>query len=243
MIREIVFDTETTGLDPQKGDRIVELGAIELIDLMPTGRTFHVYINPERDVPDEVVRVHGLTNEFLADKPVFADPSVADAFLRFVGSDNLVAHNAEFDRKFINAELKTLGLPTFEQSRFIDTLTIARKKFPSAPNSLDALCRRFGVDIRHREKHGALLDSYLLAEVYLQLSGGRERRLDIFTETDPMTAAPEAQVAITHRRARPTPLKPLSTEQERLAHRAFVSSLAKTTLWAKWLEPSLAIAD
>lgn len=243
MIREIVFDTETTGLDPQKGDRIVELGAIELIDLMPTGRTFHVYINPERDVPDEVVRVHGLTNAFLADKPVFSDPSVVDAFLHFLGGDNLVAHNAEFDRKFINAELKTLGLPTFEQSRFVDTLVIARKKFPSAPNSLDALCRRYGVDIRHREKHGALLDSYLLAEVYLQLSGGRERRLDIFTEVDPARETAEAHIAITQRRARPIPLKPLSTDEERSAHRAFVLSLAKTTQWAKWLEPSLAIPD
>ena len=171
VLREIVFDTETTGLSPENGDRLVEIGAVELINHIPTGRTYHQYINPERSVPEEVVAVHGLTEEFLKDYPVFAE--VAAAFVEFVGEDGvLVAHNASFDIKFINFELKKLGRAEYEWDRVVDTLEIARKKFPGAKNNLDALCKRFNIDNSHRTKHGALLDAELLADVYLELLGG-----------------------------------------------------------------------
>ena len=176
-MREIVFDTETTGTDPDRGDRIVEIGCVELIDLVPTGQTFHRYINPERDVPAEVVRVHGLTSDFLSDKAVFSDPTVVGDLLAFMGDAPLIAHNAEFDRRFLNSELARLNLEPIDKGRCIDTLAIARKRFPGAPASLDALCRRFDIDRSARDKHGALLDSHLLAAVYLELKGGRERRL------------------------------------------------------------------
>lgn len=173
VLREIVFDTETTGLSPENGDRLVEIGAVELINHIPTGRTYHQYINPERSVPEEVVAVHGLTEEFLKDYPVFAE--VAAAFVEFVGEDGiLVAHNASFDIKFINFELKKLGRAEYEWDRVVDTLEIARKKFPGAKNNLDALCKRFNIDNSHRTKHGALLDAELLADVYLELLGGAE---------------------------------------------------------------------
>ncbi len=248
-MREIVFDTETTGTDPERGDRIVEIGCVELIDLVPTGVTFHRYINPERDVPAEVVRIHGLTGEFLADKPVFGHTTVVEELLAFIGDAPLVAHNAEFDRRFLNGELARLKLPLIEKNRCVDTLMIARKKFPGAPASLDALCRRFNVDRSTREKHGALIDSLLLAEVYLQLKGGRERRLSFLDPTDQdgeqdaQTSSGEPRVLETKRsvaaRQRPTPLKPRSSQSERDAHATFVLGLGKEPAW----KPLLATVD
>ncbi|MBZ0128428.1 MAG: DNA polymerase III subunit epsilon [Rhodobacteraceae bacterium] len=171
-MREIVLDTETTGFDPDSGDRIVEIGAIELLNHLPTGNVYHQYINPERAMPADAFAVHGLGDDFLADKPVFA--SIARDFVAFVGSAKLVIHNASFDMKFLNAELKWAELPGLPMDQAIDTLEIARRRFPGAQNSLDALCRRFAVDNSAREKHGALLDSELLAEIYLELIGGRQ---------------------------------------------------------------------
>jgi DNA polymerase-3 subunit epsilon len=171
-MREIVLDTETTGFDPEQGDRIVEIGAVELVNHMPTGRTYHQYVNPERAMPEDAFKVHGLGDEFLRDFPVFA--AVGQAFLDFAGDARLVIHNAAFDMKFLNAELGWCRLPRLPDDRAIDTLAIARAKFPGAPASLDALCRRFGIDNSRRTRHGALLDSEILAEVYLELIGGRQ---------------------------------------------------------------------
>ena len=173
MLREIVMDTETTGLDPLNGDRIVEIGGVELINHLPTGRTYHQYINPERPMPREAFEVHGLGDDFLRDKPVFA--RIVDEFLDFIGDAKLVIHNASFDMGFLNAELTRVGRPLLPDHQAIDTLDIARRKFPGAQASLDALCKRFGVDNSAREKHGALLDSEILAEVYLELVGGRQQ--------------------------------------------------------------------
>src|SRR5690242_10106213 len=167
MLREVVLDTETTGLDPEQGHRVVELGAVELANHIPTGRTFHAYINPERDMPAEAFRVHGLAAEFLADHPVFAE--VVDAFLEFLGDGKLVIHNAAFDVRFLNAELDRCGRPPIPSERAVDTLVLAQRRFPGAPNNLDALCKRFGVDNSNRKLHGALLDCELLADVYLHL--------------------------------------------------------------------------
>jgi DNA polymerase III subunit epsilon len=236
-MREIVFDTETTGTDPERGDRIVEIGCVELIDLVPTGVTFHRYINPERDVPAEVVKIHGLSGEFLADKPLFGNPIVVEELLAFIGDAPLVAHNAEFDRRFLNAELGRLNMVPIEKNRCVDTLAIARKKFPGAPASLDALCRRFNVDKSSREKHGALIDSLLLADVYLQLRGGRERRLSFLdpAEQDPETASGKPRVleakSPATARQRPVALKAGSTPAEREAHAAFVLGLGKEPVW------------
>jgi len=175
-MREIVFDTETTGMDPSEGDRLVEIGCVELENHMPTGRTYHQYINPERDVPAGAVAVHGLTYEKLKNEPTFGE--IVGDFIDFIGTNaKLIAHNAEFDVKFVNAEFKTMGFPSLDPKRVIDTLAMARKKFPGSPASLDALCRRFHIDNTSRTLHGALLDSELLAEVYLELLGGRQRGL------------------------------------------------------------------
>lgn len=172
-MREICFDTETTGLDPETGDRLVEIGAVELINHVPTGNIYHEYINPERDVPEEVVKIHGLDNAFLSDKPVFRD--IAQSWVDFIGDDGiLVAHNAAFDLKFINYELQKCGYKTYDWDRIVDSLAIAKNEFPGARNNLDALCRRFNIDNSARTFHGALLDAQLLAEVYLQLLGGDE---------------------------------------------------------------------
>jgi DNA polymerase-3 subunit epsilon len=176
-MREIVFDTETTGLDPTSGHRLVEIGCIELIGGVPTGKFFHQYLNPERDVPEEAERIHGLSTKFLKDKPVFA--SVVDEFLDFIAEDRLVIHNAAFDMKFINAELGRLGFPPIPFDRALDTVLMARKKFPGSPASLDALCKRFNIDTSARTKHGALLDAELLADVYLELLGGRQAMLTL----------------------------------------------------------------
>ena len=180
-MREICFDTETTGIYPENGDRLVEIGAVELINHLPTGKIFHKYINPQRDVPEEVVKIHGLTNEFLADKPVFAD--IAQEWIDFIGEDGIfVAHNAEFDMRFINFELKKLGYKTYEWDRVVDTLAIARNQFPGARNNLDALCKRFNIDNSARTFHGALLDAQLLSEVYLQLLGIDEPSINFMSE-------------------------------------------------------------
>jgi len=218
-MREIVFDTETTGFDPAEGDRIVEIGCVELENLVPTGRTYHVYINPERDVPQAAFEVHGLSTDFLKDHPVFAE--IVGDFLDFVADATLVAHNAEFDMRFINAELATLGFPAIGNDRVIDTLAIARQKFPGSPATLDALCKRFGVDNAARTKHGALLDSELLAEVYLELKGGRQVGLALVSDAEAgAVSRPTAK-----RIARdPRPHAPLP--EELAAHDAFLDTLS-----------------
>jgi DNA polymerase-3 subunit epsilon len=241
-MREICFDTETTGVNPNQGDRIVEVGFVELIDLVPTGKTFHRYVNPQRDMPLGAYNVHGLTAEFLSDKPLFSDPNVVDEMLAFIGDAPLIAHNSEFDRNFMNAELARINLPPIEKERCIDTLAIARKKFPGASATLDALCRRFKIDLSMREKHGALKDSYLLAEVYLELRGGRERRLFFHgsAEEDAQTQTGEQGILETKRatptKIRPQMLAPLSTPNERQAHAAFVLGLGAAPVWRILLE-------
>lgn len=225
-MREIVFDTETTGLDPLKGDRVVEIGCVELINYVATGRTWHTYLNPERDMPAEAVRVHGLTEEFLADKPIFSQ--VVDQFLDFIGGDPLVAHNAAFDVNFMNAELKRTGFKMLTQDRVIDTVLMARKKYPGAPASLDALCKRFGVDMSSRKLHGALLDARLLAEVYLELRGGRQPDLNITSSRTDQVPVQNA-VQQSERRA---PRSHSATEDEIKAHEAFLAQL-KDPLWKR----------
>jgi len=232
-MREVIFDTETTGVSPDSGDRIVEIALVEIDDLSPTGRTFHTYVNPERDMPEEARAVHGLSEEFLSDKPLFSDPSVVDAFVAFVGDAPLVAHNAEFDRRFLNAELKRLGRPEWGSERFVDTLAIARRKFPGAQNSLDALCRRFGISLKDRTLHGALVDTTLLAAVYMELRGGRERRLAIFGEEPRRAIAGAASIRREAARPRPAPLPDRLTDGEKAAHAAFVAGLSNTTVWAE----------
>jgi DNA polymerase III subunit epsilon len=225
-MREIVLDTETTGLDPDAGDRIVEIGAVELVNHMPTGRTFHAYVNPQREVPVEAVEVHGLTAAFLADKPVFQ--AIAAEFTAFVGDARLVIHNAAFDMKFLNAELGWAGRATLPWARAVDTLDLAKRRFPGAPSSLDALCRRFGVDNSGREKHGALLDSELLAEVYLELMGGRQPDLTLaIVVADGSTAVAWAVSP------RPRPLAPRLTAAEAEAHSAFIATLGEAALWLR----------
>lgn len=231
-MREIVWDTETTGFDPAAGDRIVEIGAVELENHLPTGRTFHVYINPDRDMPDEAFQVHGLSAEFLADKPRFAE--IAAAFLAFVGDARLVAHNATFDMRFINWELRNAGFPVIADSRMVDTLAIAKQKFPGAPASLDALCRRFGIDNSARTKHGALLDSEILAEVYLELVGGRQPGLALSAQMPGRPTGPVmADSGPWRARPRPVPLPPRITEAEASAHRAFVEKLGDDAIWRR----------
>jgi DNA polymerase III subunit epsilon len=231
MSREIVFDTETTGLKPFKGDRITEIGCVEVIDLLPTGNTFRRYVNPERDVPEEVVRITGLTTEFLSDKPLFAE--IVEDFMNFIGDSKLVAHNARFDRDFVNVELTRLKREPFEEKRFIDTLLIARKKFPGAYNSLDALCKRFSVSLSGRSLHGALLDAKLLAEVYLELNGGRERKLDL-SRNAPSPPGQGAQNAGPARKQIKAITATLSAEQ-REEHRKFLQQIGDTPLWNKYL--------
>jgi DNA polymerase-3 subunit epsilon len=227
-MREIVLDTETTGFEPSEGHRIVEIGAVELLNHMPTGRTYHQYINPERSMPREAFEVHGLGDDFLRDKPVFK--AIARDFLAFVGDAQMVIHNAAFDMKFLNAELAQVGLPKLPTTQATDTLAIAKQKFPGSPASLDALCRRFGVDNSSREKHGALLDSELLAEVYLELIGGRQPDFAlaaVTTQTGPRVVQ-KVKVA-----PRPAPLAPRLTEAEAEAHKAFTAKMGDAAIWAK----------
>lgn len=227
-MRQIVLDTETTGLDPATGDRIVEIGAVEIVNYLPTERHFHRYINPQRDMPAEAFAVHGLSAEFLRDKPLF--PAVAEEFLAFIGDAPLVIHNAAFDIRFLNAELALAGHPELSFTRVIDTLALARDRLPGgASASLDALCQRFGIDNSGRELHGALLDSRLLAEVYLELSGGRQTAIS-FTPAAAVTVEAAATPAAP-RRARPVPLPARLTEAEAAAHSAFVARLGPGALW------------
>lgn len=232
-MREIVLDTETTGFEPSEGHRIVEIGAVELFNHLPTGRTFHVYLNPERAMPAEAFAVHGLGDDFLRDKPLFRHE--AQNFLNFIGDAKLVIHNASFDMKFLNWELRSHGLPLIPNDRAIDTLMMARSKFPGSPASLDALCRRFGIDNSMREKHGALLDSEILAEVYLELIGGRQPDLVLApASTAPKGAAPGAAAGDDWRpRPRPQPLPPRLTETEAAAHHAFVAKMGDAAIWLK----------
>lgn len=229
-MREIVLDTETTGFDPAMGDRVVEIGAVELSGHVPTGETFHRYINPERAMPQGAFEVHGLGDDFLRDKPVFAE--VAGDFLDFLGDARLVIHNAAFDMAFLNHELGRLGLPAIAPERAVDTLEIARRRFPGAGNSLDALCRRFGVDNAARTKHGALLDSEILAEIYLELIGGRQPGLGLGSSARGPRGGAQAEGAW-RPTARPAPLPPQLTEAEARAHEAFVAALGPDALWSR----------
>ena len=227
-MREIVLDTETTGFDPETGDRIVEIGAVELMGHVATGRTYHQYINPERTMPDEAFQVHGLGDDFLGDKPKFAE--VGRAFLDFIGDAKLVIHNAAFDIKFLNAELKWMGLPQIPWDQAIDTLEIARKKFPGSPASLDALCRRFSIDNSSRTLHGALLDSEILAEVYLELIGGRQPDFGLSVSTHGSGADGHAEWSP---KPRPAPLPARLSAKEAAAHAEFVAKLGDDPVWLK----------
>ena len=220
-MREIVLDTETTGLDPLTGDRIVEIGCVELINHIPTGGHFHRYLNPERAMAEAAFQVHGLSDAFLADKPRFAE--IVDDFLDFIGDAPLIIHNAEFDMRFINAELSRLQVAALPPSRAIDTLRMARQRFPGAQASLDALCRRFGIDNSKRDKHGALLDADLLAAVYLELIGGRQPGLVLGVEVS-------STVIEVQRVARP-PRPHAASAEELAAHRAFLDKAVKNALW------------
>ena len=224
-MREIVLDTETTGMDPADGDKLVEIGCVELENHMPTGRTYHQYINPERDVPAEAVAVHGLTQERLKDEPKFGE--VVGDFLDFIGTDaKIIIHNAEFDTKFLNAEMKIFGFPALDNKRVIDTLMMARLKFPGSPANLDALCRRFKIDNTNRTLHGALLDSELLAEVYLELLGGRQRGLGIDPEKKAAVAEKTVVQERTYREAREFNV----SDDEKAAHAKMLEGL-KDSIW------------
>ncbi|PUB17184.1 DNA polymerase III subunit epsilon [Yoonia sediminilitoris] len=229
-MREIVLDTETTGFEPLEGDRIVEIGAVELMGHVPTGRTYHQYINPKRSMPQEAFAVHGLGDEFLADKPVFAD--IAQAFVDFIGDAKLVIHNAAFDMKFLNAELGWVNRPLLPMDQAVDTLMIARRRFPGSPASLDALCRRFGIDNSSRTLHGALLDSEILAEVYLELIGGRQPdfALSADTRTNTSGGSSDAWRPVPRPQALPSRLK----DEEAAAHAAFIESLGDGAVWKKF---------
>lgn len=220
-MREVVLDTETTGLNPSIGDRIVEIGCVELVNHVATGKSFHQYVNPQRPMPDEAFRVHGLSDEFLADQPVMSD--VMADFIEFIGDAPLIIHNADFDMRFINAELNLLGQPQLQMGRAVDTVRLAREKFPGAPASLDALCKRFGIDNSSRSLHGALLDAQLLAEVYLELIGGRQP--DFGLAADKVSAPVAARDAV-RREPRPHAV----SDEELAAHKAFVEKL-KNPIW------------
>jgi DNA polymerase-3 subunit epsilon len=231
MAREIVLDTETTGFEPKQGHRMVEIACVELLDFLPTGRSFHVYIDPERDMPPEAEKVHGLSAAFLKGKSKFADPDVAEAFVEFVGDAVLIAHNAGFDRNFVNFELEKCGREIIHESRWIDTLALAQKRFPGMYNSLDALCKRFNISLAEREKHGALIDAKLLASVYLELQGGRERKLELTPSRVKAAVAAAAQTAYGER---PRPLAPRSTDEERARHAEWVrATLKDKAVWLK----------
>lgn len=230
MAREIVLDTETTGLDVRSGHRLIEIGCVELIDFLPTGRTFHRYIHPERDIEAGAQAVHGISLEMLLDKPRFHEVHLE--LIDFIGEAVVIAHNAGFDRGFINHELTLCGGTVIEDARWIDTLVLAQKRFPGMHNSLDALCKRFKISLAERDKHGALIDARLLADVYLELCGGRERGLDL-TPASVATAISLAKQAAYG--PRPRPLEPRSTDIERAAHAAFIrKTLKDKAVWLKW---------
>jgi DNA polymerase III subunit epsilon len=229
-MREIVLDTETTGLDPYQGDRVVEIGCVELVNGIPSGQTYHCYINPERDMPQGAFDVHGLSTDFLKDKPVFAD--VADDFLAFIGDAPLVIHNAAFDTGFLNAELERAARLAIGRERVVDTLLLARRRHPGGPNRLDDLCQRYGIDNSRRTKHGALLDAEILAEVYVELTGARQARLGL-QPVGSVRAVSATGLKVS--RQRPTPLAPRVTEAEREAHRGFVATLGAHAIWGEYL--------
>ncbi len=231
-MREIVLDTETTGLNPRGGDRLIEIGCVELINRYPTGNEYHVFINPERDVPAEAEAVHGISTDFLRDKPVFS--AVAQDFLDFIADASLVIHNAAFDIGFLNAELERLSLPALSMDRVVDTLMLARRKHPAGPNSLDALCKRYGVDNTMRVKHGALMDSILLAEVYLELLGERQGALSLSAGAGSGLASAGGAWAPQKAAQRPSPLPSRLTEQDEAAHAAFVASLGPDAVWFQY---------
>ena len=224
-MREIVLDTETTGLDPFQGHRVVEIGCIELVNRIPTGQSFHRYLNPEREVPSEAVAIHGLSTEFLKDKPFFAE--IVEDLIAFIGDAPLIAHNAVFDLAFLNAELERAGKLLLARERVLDTLLLARRKYPGAPNRLDDLCARFAIDNSHRTKHGALLDAELLAEVYLELSGGRQRDLGLAPEL--ASAAASGLVIPVGRPVRPPRLH-MPSAAELAAHAEFLKQIT-APLW------------
>jgi len=229
-MREIVLDTETTGLDPLRGDRLVEIGCIEILNRMPTGQTFHRHLNPERDVPAEAFAVHGLSSQFLADKPLFAH--VVDEFLEFIADAPLVIHNASFDISFINAELDRMQRPPIARDRLIDTLLLARRKHPGVSNRLDDLCSRYAIDNSRRTKHGALLDAELLAEVYIDLIGARQSQLVLAAEVRDARTGGYGDMP---RRQREVPLVARVTDEDRIAHRAFIATLGDRPIWSDFL--------
>lgn len=227
-MREIVLDTETTGLDPNDGHRVIEIGCVELIDHFPTGKTFQRYLNPERDMPPDAQRIHGITTEFLRDKPRFAE--IAEEFLEFIGDAPLIIHNASFDLKFLNSELHRISRKPIPFARAIDTIDMAKSKYPGSRYSLDELCKRFNIDLSSRSLHGALLDSELTAQVYLELIGGRQKKLLLSPQDEAsVSAVIETRVA----RARPAPLAPRMSEAETEAHAAFVAKeLGTDAVWS-----------
>jgi len=234
-MREIIFDTETTGLD-NRMDRIIEIGGIELLNHFPTGRTIHLFVNPgDQKVHPDALAVHGITDEFLKDKPPFAD--VVEQILEFFGDGKWIAHNATFDMGFVNSELARIGLPPILPDRVVDTLSLARRKHPMGPNSLDALCRRYGIDNSHRTKHGALLDSELLAEVYIEMIGGRQAALGLGvagSASQNKSNANVEEVVIAAVMERPRPLAPRLSEAEAAAHDALITKLGQKAVWSKY---------
>jgi DNA polymerase-3 subunit epsilon len=229
MLREIVLDTETTGLDPANGDRLIEIGCIEIVNRIPTGNEFHRYLNPERDIHPDAVAVHGLTVEFLRDKPRFAD--VVDELVAFIADAPLVAHNATFDLGFINAELARASRAMLAASRVVDTLALARRRHPAGPNTLDALCKRYGIDLSQRTKHGALLDAMLLAGVYVELLGERQAALAFDSRSGPERAIRTGSAAAARR---PVPLPSLLSAEDEAAHRELVETLGPNALWLQY---------
>jgi DNA polymerase-3 subunit epsilon len=225
-LREIVFDTETTGLDPYQGHRLVEIGCIELYNRFPTGQVFHRYLNPERDMPAEAFNVHGLSCDFLRDKPFFHE--VCEELIAFIGDAPLVAHNAIFDLGFLNAELERCGKLLLARERLVDTLLLARRRHASGPYSLDAMCQRYGIDNSRRTKHGALLDAELLAEIYVELIGGRQASLVLVEAGQAATVARNGAIVV---RARPTPLPSRVTDAELMAHASFIATLGASAIW------------
>ncbi len=234
-MREIIFDTETTGLSHIKGDRIIEIGAIELVNKFPTGKIYHQYINTGGfPIHPDAERIHGISEEFLKDKPVFEE--IAEEFLSFFSDAILIAHNARFDMGFVNAELRRIGKSPFSEDVVIDTLEIAKRKHPMGPNSLDALCKRYNIDNSHREKHGALLDSELLAEVYIELLGGKQAKLELVSESEPSSQNTRQSDISTPAKARqrPVALPDRLNRQAKQAHRDYVATLGDNAIWNKY---------
>ena len=229
-MREIILDTETTGLDPNEGHRLVEIGCVEMVDRVLTGATWHYYFNPQRDMPQEAFAVHGLSGEFLADKPLF--PALADDFVDFLGDARLIIHNAGFDMRFLNAELKLAKKLLLPMDRVTDTLALARRKHPGARVSLDELCQRYGIDNSKRVKHGALLDAEILAEVYIELTGGRQTTLGLATQT--IAISRQASSGLVRQRSVPLPSR--LTEEDIRLHQAFVATLGEQAIWRKYSE-------